>query len=60
MRIQVKLIYELDADDWYEDEKLTKKKKLERLQEDLADISVHCNHCNYETLVGCEVKEIIE
>lgn len=58
MRIQVKLIYELDADEWYEDEKLSKKEKLAKLQEDLSDISVHCQHCNYDTLMGCEVTEI--
>lgn len=58
MKIQVKLIYNLDVSDWYEDERLTKKEKLQKLEEDLSDISVHCNHCNYETLVGCEIKEI--
>lgn len=58
MKIKVKLIYELDVSDWYEDEKLTKKQKLARLEEDLSDISVHCNHCNYDTLTGCEIKEI--
>jgi hypothetical protein len=58
MNIQIKLVYELNVDDWYEDEKLSKKAKLQRLQEDLSDISVHCKHCNYDTLVDCEVKEI--
>lgn len=58
MKIQVKLIYNLDVSDWYEDERLTKKEKLQRLEEDLSDISVHCNHCTYETLVGAEIKEI--
>lgn len=58
MKIQVDLIYELDVSDWYEDEKLTKKQKLRRLEEDLSDISVHCNHCNYETLKDCKIKEL--
>lgn len=58
MKVKVKLVYKLDVDDWYEDEKLTKKEKLNKLREDLADISVHSKHCNYETLVGCEVTEL--
>lgn len=55
MKVQVKLIYELDITDWYEDEKLTKKQKLAKFTEDIADISVHSNHCNHETLVSSEV-----
>jgi len=60
MKVQVKLIYELDISDWYEDEdkKLTQKEKLEKFTEDIADISVHCLHCTYETLKGCEVKKV--
>ena len=58
MKIQVKLIYELDVTDWYAGDGLTKKQKLDNLKEELSDISVHCQHCTYETLKGCEIKEI--
>jgi len=58
MKIKVSLFYELDVTDWYEGEKLNKKQKLKKLEEDLSDISVHCRHCNYETLTGCRVEEI--
>jgi len=57
-KVRVKLIYELDIADWYEGEGLTKQQKLKQFKEEIADISVHCQHCNYETLVGCEVEEI--
>ena len=56
MKVEVKLVYELDITDWYEDENLTKKEKLERFKEDIYDVSVHCNHCTYKTQTGCEVK----
>jgi len=58
MKIKVSLFYELDVTDWYEDEKLNKNQKLKKLEEDLSDISVHYQHCNYKTLTGCKVEDI--
>ena len=51
MKIKVTGSFKVDVSDWYEDERLTKKEKLKRLEEDFNDIEVFCNHVDWRTLL---------
>ncbi len=55
MEVKVIATFEWDVSDWYEDERLTKKEKVAKLEEDLADFSVFMPHFEYERLKDVEV-----
>ena len=60
MRIKIKLECELDVSDWYEDERLTKKEKLERLNEDFNDIEIFQNNLSHKQIEGNVEVELIK
>jgi len=55
MKAIIKPTYEIDVSEWYEDEGLTNKEKIEQLKEDLSDFSVFMLHCDYQALKDVEV-----
>ena len=55
----IKPVYKLDVTDW-NDENESKSKMVNRLKNELADISVFSLHCDYETLKDIEVEIIKE
>ena len=52
MKVKIKLECELDVSEWYENERLTKKEKLKRLNEDFNDIEIFNNHLDYKLIEG--------
>jgi len=48
--------FEINVDDWYEDEGLTKKEKIVKLKEELSDFSVFMLHFEYDNLKDVDVK----
>lgn len=58
MKAIIKPIYEVDVSDWYMDERLTKKEKIAKLKEELADFSVFMLHCDYKALMDVDVRII--
>jgi len=55
MKAIIKPTFEIEVGDWYEDERLTKKERIAKLQEDLSDFSVFMIHCDYEALKDIKV-----
>lgn len=55
MKAIIKPTFEIEVGDWYEDERLTNKEKIAKLQEDLSDFSVFMIHCDYEALKDIKV-----
>lgn len=43
-KVKIKMSFEIDVEDWYEYERLTRKETLEKLEEDFSDIEVLVNH----------------
>ena len=56
MKALVTATFEIDVTDWYEDERLTKTEKTERLKEELSDFSVFMPLFEYRDLKDVEVK----
>jgi virulence-associated protein VapD len=52
MKVKIKLECELDVSDFYEDERLNEKEKLEKLNEDFNDIETFLNHISYKQIEG--------
>ena len=57
--VKIKLECNLDVSEWYEDERLTDKEKLERLNEDFNDIEIFSNNLDYKNIEGNVVVEIV-
>lgn len=55
MKAVIKTRFEIDVSDWYGDERLTKKEKVQKLEEDLSDYSVFMLHFTYESLKDVDV-----
>lgn len=58
MKAIIKPVFEIDVSDWYEDERLTKKEKVEKLKEDLSDFSVFMLHAEYSNLKDVDVEVV--
>ena len=56
MKAIIKPVFEIDVTDWYEDDRLTKKEKIEKLKEELEDFSVFMPQCEYSNLKGVKIE----
>ena len=59
MKAIVTAVFEIDVSEWFADEGLTKKQRLKRIEEELADYSVLMENADYKNFSYSEVTEIV-